>query len=176
MKSVTPEELDKLLHDDDTDEVVIDVRTPAEYEGGHIDGAENTPLSTIDEAVDHLKSIGTVYVNCASGMRSTQACEKLSQYGINVVNLEGGLTAWEHAGKPIKGSGRRVLPVIRQVMVTAGSLVLLGIILGDIVGRVWYLLSAFVGAGLLFAGVTGFCGMAKVLSYMPWNKGGTCQQ
>jgi len=174
MKSVTPEELDRLLHDDDTDEVLVDVRTPAEYNGEHIKEAENDPLSTINEAVEHLKGVGTVYVSCGSGARSAEACKKLNEYGINVVNVKGGLSAWKSKGKPVEGNGRKVLPLIRQVMITAGSLVLLGIILGDTVGRAWYLLPAFVGAGLLFAGVTGFCGMAKVLSYMPWNRGSSC--
>ena len=170
MKSVSPEELDKLLHDDDHDEVLIDVRTPAEYKGVHIKEVENDPLSSIEEAVEHLKGVGTVYVSCGTGVRSEQACKKLNEYGINVVNVEGGLGAWQSKGKPVEGSGHKVMPIIRQVMITAGSLVLLGIVLGDLHSSAWYLLSAFVGAGLVFAGITGICTLSKILAKMPWNK------
>ncbi len=174
MKSVSVDELDKLLNDDDHDEVLLDVRTPAEYEGKHIKGAENTPLSNIDEAIEHLKNIGTVYVSCGTGARSQQACSKLSEHGINVVNMEGGLMEWARHGLPTEGSGKRVIPIIRQVMIVAGSLVVLGIVLGDLVSPYWLLLSLFVGSGLLFAGVSGICTMSMILAKMPWNKGSTC--
>ncbi len=170
MKSVSPEELDKLLHDDDHDEALIDVRTPAEFASGHIKEAENAPLGSIEEVIEHLKGVGTVYVSCGTGVRSEQACKVLAQHGINVVNVEGGLGAWERMGKPIVGNGRKVIPIIRQVMIVAGSLILLGVILGYVFSPYWYLLSAFVGAGLLFAGISGICGMSIILAKMPWNR------
>lgn len=170
MKSVSVDELEKLLNDDDHDEVLIDVRTPTEYSGGHIKGAENNPLSTIDEAVEHLKGVGTVYVSCGTGVRSTQACKKLQEYGINVVNVEGGTNAWENINKELVGSGRQVIPIIRQVMIVAGSLVILGVVLSDMMSPYWLLLSLFVGLGLLFSGISGICTMSMILAKMPWNR------
>ncbi len=169
-KNVTPDELDELLHDEDKDEVLIDVRTPAEYESGHIKEAENKPLANIKNASEYLKEIGTVYVNCGSGMRSKQACEILASEGVNVVNIKGGLTAWMKDGFGVEGGGRKAIPIMRQVLIVAGTLVLVGMVLGYWYSEYLYLLSAFVGAGLLFAGVSGICTMSNILSKMPWNK------
>ena len=170
MKNVTPKELDKLLHDEDKDELLIDVRTKGEFKGGHIGEAENIPLDDIVEAANRLKGIGTVYVNCGSGVRSCQATDKLEKYGVNVVNVKGGLTAWLRDGFGITKEGKKVLPIIRQVMIISGTMVLVGVILSLLVSQTWILLAGFVGVGLLFAGVTGICGMQKILVKMPWNK------
>ena len=170
MKNVTPKELDRLLHDEDKDELLIDVRTEGEFKGGHIEEAKNIPLDDIAEAADKLKGIGTVYVNCGSGVRSCQATEKLEQCGVNVVNVKGGLTAWLREGFGVTREGKKVIPIIRQVMITAGSLILIGVIFSILINPVWVLLSGFVGAGLLFAGITGICAMQKFLAKMPWNK------
>ncbi len=170
MQSITAEELKKRLHDGDIDEVLVDVRENVEFKGKHIQGAKNIPLGTVRDAVDKLKAIGTVYVHCASGARSSQACSLLSDAGVNVVNIEGGITAWERAGFEVVGSGKNVIPIIRQVMIVAGALVLLGIALGTWVNAWWYALSAFVGGGLFFAGVSGICTMSYILARMPWNR------
>ncbi len=174
LSNVTPKELDDLLHDDDLDEVLLDVRTPAEYKGGHIKEAENEPLAEIEKAAKHLKGIGTVYVSCGTGNRSRQACEVLSEAGVNVVNVQGGLSAWMRDGLDVVSHsgalGRKVIPIIRQVMIVAGTMVLVGVILGDLHSKYWYLLSAFAGGGLLFAGVSGICTMSNILAKMPWNR------
>ncbi len=171
LNNVTPRELDDLLNDDDLDEVLIDVRTPAEYRSGHIKQSENSPLNEIEKVAKHLKGIGTVYVSCGSGIRSAEACKILGDKGVNVVNVEGGLSACIESGNfDIEKTGRRVMPIIQQVMIVAGTMVLVGIILGDLHSRYWYLLSAFVGGGLLFAGISGICAMSKILSKAPWNK------
>jgi rhodanese-related sulfurtransferase len=170
MKNVTPKELDTLLHDEDKDELLIDVRTKGEFKGGHIKEAKNIPLDDVAEAADKLKGIGTVYVNCGSGVRSCQATEKLEKCGVNVVNVKGGLTAWLRDGFGVTKEGKKVIPIIRQVMIGAGALILIGVVLAIFISPIWILLSGFVGAGLLFAGLTGICGMQKVLSKMPWNK------
>ena len=170
MKDIPPEELNRRLHDDDTDEVLIDVRSPAEYKSGHIAGAKNLPLDSIEKAAGHLKEIDTVYVVCGTGARSRQACKELEARGVHVVNVEGGVSAWIRKGLPVAGSGKRVIPIIRQVMIAAGSLVLAGVVLGWLVHPSWYVISAFVGAGLLFAGVTGICALYWILERMPWNK------
>ena len=170
MKNVTPKELDKLLHDEDKDELLIDVRTQGEFKGGHIAEAKNIPLDDVAEAAEKLKGIGTVYVNCGSGVRSCQATEELEKSGVNVVNVKGGLTAWLRDGFGVTREGKKRIPIIRQVMITAGSFVLLSIGLSILVSPLWNLLAVFMGAGLLFAGITGICGMQKILARMPWNK------
>lgn len=170
MKNVTPKELNKLLHDEDKDEMLIDVRSEGEFKGGHINEAKNVPLESIAEAAEKLKGIGTVYVNCGSGVRSCQATEKLEKCGVNVVNVKGGLSAWLRDGFGVTREGKKVLPITRQVMIGAGSLVVVGVLLGYFVNQSWILLAGFVGVGMLSAGITGFCGMQKVLSLMPWNK------
>jgi len=170
MKNVTPKELDKLLHDEDKDELLIDVRTQGEFKGGHIAEAKNIPLDDVAEAAEKLKGIGTVYVNCGSGVRSCQATEELEKKGVNVVNVKGGLNAWLRDGFGVTREGKKRMPIIRQVMITAGFLILLGVILTILVSPAWILLAGFMGAGLFFAGVTGICGLQKILSKMPWNK------
>ncbi len=170
MKNVTPKELNTLLHDEDKDELLIDVRSKGEFKGGHIKEAKNIPLDDIAEAADRLKGIGTVYVNCGSGVRSCQATEQLERCGVNVVNVKGGLSAWLRDGFGVARDGKAVIPVIRQVMILSGILILLGVALSMFFNPLWILLSGFVGAGLLFAGISGICAMQKLLSQMPWNK------
>jgi rhodanese-related sulfurtransferase len=170
MQSITAQELKSRLSDGDIDEILVDVRENFEFKGKHIQGAKNIPLASVKDAVDKLKSIGTVYVHCASGNRSTQACSVLEEAGVNVVNIEGGMNAWESAGFEIVDSGKHVIPIIRQVMIVAGVLVLLGVVLGMWVDTMWYVLSAFVGGGLFFAGVSGICTMSYILAKMPWNR------
>ena len=170
MKNVTPEELNNLLHDEDKDELLIDVRTSKEFVGGHIDEAENIPLDDVAEAAERLKGIGTVYVNCGSGVRSCQASEKLEKCGVNVINVDGGITAWLRDGFGVTKDGKGAIPIVRQVMIMAGILILAGTILGIILNPLWILLSGLVGMGLLFAGFTGICAMQKILAQMPWNK------
>jgi rhodanese-related sulfurtransferase len=84
--------------------------------------------------------------------------------------LEGGFGAWLEAGLPVHRHARAPLPLMRQVQIAAGSLVLLGVLLSQTVAPGWIWLSGFVGAGLIFAGVSGFCGMARLLGVMPWNR------
>lgn len=170
MKSIKPLELKKRLTDGDIDELLIDVREPFEFKAKHIDGSKNIPLDKIEESIDKLIGIKTVYVHCRSGERSKSACGILGGAGVNTVNIDGGILAWEREGFRVTGSGRNVIPIIRQVMIVAGILILLGVVLGIYVNDLWYLLSGFVGAGLLFAGVTGICSMTYILKYMPWNK------
>jgi len=83
--------------------------------------------------------------------------------------LEGGIDAWRKAGLATV-TERRPIEVMRQVQITAGSLVLIGVVLGLLVAPAFLGLSAFVGAGLVFAGASGWCGMARLLALMPWNR------
>lgn len=148
---------------------VIDVREPMEYAGGHIAGSLNVPLARLHQA--DLPQ-GPLVLVCQSGNRSAQGVQVLRKRGLvdSVSDLAGGLPSWQQAGLPLRKLRNAPLPLMRQVQIAAGSLVLLGLILSTTVAPAWILLTWFVGAGLVFAGVSGFCGMARLLAVMPWNK------
>ena len=154
---------------------LIDVRTPVEYREVHAEPARLVPLDALDpadvmNARDRAKE-EPLYVICRSGGRGRRACERFLAAGYsNVVNVEGGTLAWEQAGLPVV-RGRKTISLERQVRIAAGSLVVLGTALGAFVHPGFLALSAFVGAGLVFAGVTDTCGMGMALARMPWNRG-----
>ena len=150
---------------------LIDVRTPAEFREIHVEGARNIPLDrlTATDATAGRNGI-PLYLICQGGTRGKQACEKLIAAGVtNVINVEGGTRAWDQAGLPVV-RGRKTISLERQVRIAAGSLVLLGAALGYFINPLFIGLSAFVGAGLIFAGVTDTCGMGMMLAKMPWNQ------
>jgi rhodanese-related sulfurtransferase len=150
----------------------VDVRSQDEFQSGHAAGAVCLPLETIEGGAAPVPRDRLVVLSCQSGMRSARAREILKAQGYeNVAELEGGFAAWSAAGFPVNRS-RRAIPVIRQVMITAGFLVFLGSMLGIVVSPAFLALPVFVGAGLMFAGITGFCGMAMILEKMPWNRVG----
>lgn len=148
----------------------INVCTPDEYAAKHIDGVKSVPLDDLASRVAELKDKKTIYVHCRSGNRSKRAIETLEQLGVQaeLVNVEGGIMAWEAAGLKTASTSSR-LPMTQQVFVAAGSLILIGVALTLWQGMGFLLIPGFIGAGLLFAGVTGWCGMAMLLSKMPWN-------
>lgn len=169
MEQVNPKELNARLHDNDHDEILIDVREPVEYKDGRIPEAENMPLEDLADHVAELRKYATVYVTCGSGVRSKKACEVLEARGLkHIVNVSGGFTAWRRAGFKTLGSGARI-PIIQQVMLTAGGLIVLAFILALLVHPYFILMALIVGMGLVFAGATGICFMAWVLGKMPWN-------
>ncbi|OWK40566.1 rhodanese-like domain-containing protein [Fimbriiglobus ruber] len=150
---------------------LIDVRTPAEFDEIHAVGAKSVPLHTLDpKAFAAEYPEGDIYTICRSGSRGAQACEKFVAAGIDrVVNVEGGTLAWEQAELPV-ARGRKTMSLERQVRIAAGSLVLIGTLLGAFVDPIMLGLSGFVGAGLVFAGLTDTCGMGLLLARMPWNQ------
>lgn len=150
-----------------TGAVLIDIRSPDEFRRAHAIGARNTPL---DQLVG-LDETSPVVFMCQSGMRTASNLSRIeaSCTGESYF-LEGGLNAWKSAGLPVAQDKSQPLELMRQVQITAGSLVLIGVLLGTFVASPWYGLSAFGGAGLAFAGATGWCGMANLLLLMPWNK------
>jgi rhodanese-related sulfurtransferase len=153
---------------------LLDVRTPVEYRELHVAAARNVPLDKLDPAALMQARNGCkddpLYVICRSGSRGRQACEKFLAAGFaNVINIEGGTLACVECGLPVV-RGKKAISLERQVRIVAGSLVLLGVLLGWLVHPVFLGLSAFVGAGLVFAGITDTCGMGMMLARMPWNQ------
>ncbi len=153
---------------------LIDVRTPVEFREVHVEDARNVPLDQLDPAAlmptRNVSADGPLYVICRTGSRGRQACEKFVRAGFpNVVNVEGGTAACVDAGLPVV-RGKKAVSLERQVRIAAGSLVLLGSALGWLVHPAFFGLPAFVGGGLVFAGLTDTCGMGMVLARMPWNQ------
>jgi rhodanese-related sulfurtransferase len=150
---------------------LIDVRTPGEFATVHAAPAELHPLDRIgNEPFGPLDDDAPLFVICKSGARAGQACAKLAATGRKgLVLVEGGTDAWVAAGLPVV-RGKGTISLERQVRIAAGSLVLLGVGLGFLLHPACFGLSAFVGAGLVFAGLTDTCGMAMLLARMPWNR------
>lgn len=151
--------------------VLIDIREPDEFARSHIAGAQSRPLSGWEQAHIQIAPDADVIFTCRSGMRTHGACDRLAaRVAGQAFVLEGGLDGWTRAGLPLETDARAPLEIMRQVQIAAGSLVLAGVLLGWVVSPVWFALAAFVGAGLTFAGATGFCGMARLLMLAPWNR------
>ena len=151
----------------------LDVRSPAEFEEAHIDGAVLRPLHGLDpaEAAKLAAGKGACVVVCQSGGRARQAAAKLT--GSNVAGLcvlDGGMQAWMDAGLPVIRGERKVLPLMRQVQITVGLISATGAALALAVHPAFAIIPLVTGCGLLFAGLTGFCGMALLLARMPWNQ------
>jgi rhodanese-related sulfurtransferase len=169
--TISPQQLFE-RHQTNSDLELIDVRTPVEYREAHVPFARNVPLDRLNAA--QLASGRTpdaqpLYVICRSGSRAQQACAQLQSAGLtNVVNVAGGTQAWDQAGLPIV-RGKKAMSLERQVRIAAGLLVVLGVALGAFVHPYFLALAAFVGAGLVFAGITDTCGMGMLLARMPWN-------
>ncbi|MGC6408277.1 rhodanese family protein [Bisgaard Taxon 45] len=154
--------------------ILVDIRQPDEYLREHIEGAELHPLSQLEKEglTGHAVNANVVIFHCRSGRRTQQASELLAALttGKEAFILEGGLEGWKANNQPTRLNRSQPLEMMRQVQIAAGSLTLIGAVLGWLVSPVFYGLCAFVGAGLLLAGATGFCGMARLLALMPWNR------
>ena len=169
---ISPQQLDELRNSDAPMEL-IDVRMPVEFRELHVDFARNVPLDQLDPAAVMESRSGAadepLYVICKAGSRGDKACQQFQAAGFtNVVNVSGGTQACEAAGLPMV-RGKKAMSLERQVRIATGSLVLIG------VGLSWlhpaFLgLSAFVGAGLVFSGVTDSCAMGMLIAKMPWNR------
>ncbi|HEY9809699.1 MAG TPA: rhodanese-like domain-containing protein [Halomicronema sp.] len=151
--------------------MLVDVRERSEYAGEHIAGANLMPLSSFEPASVPMEGDKKLVLYCQSSNRSGQAAQKLLGAGFeNVTHLQGGLNAWKQAGYPTKVNKNAPISIMRQVQIIAGSLVLIGTLLGVFVSPYFLILSGFVGAGLLFAGVTNTCMMARLLAKLPYNQ------
>jgi rhodanese-related sulfurtransferase len=173
MQTISPRELaDKASNGKPLD--LIDVRTPAEFREIHATCARNIPLDSFEPTAVLKSRLAPsdepLYVICKAGTRTKTACDKLAAAGFaNAVQVEGGTTAWAASGLPVVRGEKKAMSLERQVRIAAGSIVLVGCILGWYVYPAFFGLSAFVGAGLVFSGVTDTCGMGMVLAKMPWN-------
>lgn len=149
----------------------ISVCTPAEYKEKHIVGVRNLPLAELSARWGELKEKNTVYVQCRTGKRSTQAIEEMKKLGVTaeLVSVKGGLTAWDEAGFPTRSLTTR-LPIMRQVFLVVGSLIVVGTVLTFTVDVRFMVVPGLIGAGLIFAGLTGWCGLTYLLARMPWNR------
>lgn len=170
-KVISVEELKNL---NQGEKIYVDVRSPAEYRSLRVQGAINLPLHQITSiAVRKLigdKQNPAIILLCGRGGRARKAAEILSNQSLNLLVVEGGTRACEAANLPIeKGSGT-MISIERQVRIGAGFFVCLGVALGFLVNPNFYYLSGFIGAGLMFAGITDWCGMGLLIAKAPWNK------
>lgn len=150
---------------------LVDVREYAEFAGGRVSGAKLVPLGELETRHAELDHTKPIYVMCRTGRRSTEAQKKLKALGFtNVVNVAGGFEAWKKQDLPFERDENAPWSLERQVRFAAGLLVLLGVVLSLAVHQYFIAVSAFVGAGLTFAGATDWCGMAMILAKMPWNR------
>lgn len=154
--------------------MLIDIRENDEFSREHIQGAICIPLEQLNINGLPDPTENCVIFCCKSGGRTQSACNQLAKLAENsdveICVLDGGVNNWKAAGFAVEENKKAPLPMMRQVQIAAGSLILLGMLLGSTLSPIFYLLAAFVGAGLVFAGISGFCGMAVLLAKMPWNK------
>lgn len=160
---------------------LIDVRTPAEYRAGHASGATLLPLDDLKTeplAAQVQFPSGeqdqTLYLICQSGSRARQAAERLAEAGHrNLALVEGGTEAWEQAGLPMQRCGNAI-SLERQVQIAIGVLLVLKVLFGFTVHELFFAATALIGAGLIVAGTTRWCGLARLLALMPWNRNSDC--
>jgi rhodanese-related sulfurtransferase len=170
MTPITPERAAELIREG---AVLIDIRERDEYRRENIPGARHHAVSALDREHPARPGDEVLIFHCKSGARTCENAERIADgmpAACESYILEGGIDAWRKAGLPVSVDRRQPIPIMRQVQIVAGSIVLLGVVLGATVAPGFYVLSGFVGAGLVFAGITGFCGMQRILSRMPWNR------
>jgi rhodanese-related sulfurtransferase len=170
MKTISPIELQKILAAQPS-AAVIDVRTPVEFGEVHVPQAQSVPLDELKPGALQLAKDQPVYLLCRSGQRATKAAEKFAREGFTQpIVIEGGTLAWIDANLPVTRGTTKVMSLERQVRIVAGGIVFTGVLLAYFVNFNFIWLPGFVGAGLVFAGITDFCGMGLLLARMPWNR------
>jgi rhodanese-related sulfurtransferase len=157
----------------DAGAVLIDIRERDEHLRERIPQARLQPMASLRSGASIASGGQPIIFHCKSGGRTQSNAACLSAVAnCEAYILEGGLDAWRRAGLPVVTDRSQPIELMRQVQIAAGGAVVLGVVLGVFVTPWFYALSAFVGAGLIVAGATGFCGLARLLSIMPWNRGG----
>jgi len=171
---ITPETANTMMGD--SNGVLIDVRSVGETLVEYLPGSLYLPFDLVNK--ERLQGLGvenkTPILVCRSGVRAKQAAEALAKEINDVAVLDGGLVSWKESGLPTT-LGRRSIPLDRQVLVGAGSMMMLFTILGLLLSPVFFVLNIFMAGGMIFAGATGACGMARILVMMPWNKAPLCE-
>lgn len=168
LKSVSPDTARQLIGQG---AVLVDIRGADEHARERIAQAHHLSLDQLAQDVALLRDASTVIFHCRSGTRTQMNAQRLGAcVACDAYLLEGGLDAWKRAGLPVVVNRHQPLELQRQVQIAAGSLVLLGTVLGASVSPWFYVLPGFIGAGLVFAGVSGFCGLARLLMKAPWNR------
>jgi len=182
INTISPQSLDSLLNREQA-ATLIDVRTPAEYRSGHATGAISIPLDELhpeklpgllgDTRLGHEHPL---FLTCHSGIRAGKAAERLQNAGFkNLFLLEGGTQAWNRAGLPMQRCGS-AMSLERQVQIAIGMLLVLKVFFGFTVNELFFAAIPIIGAGLIVAGITRWCGMARLIALMPWNKGTDCSK
>lgn len=173
IQTITPREFEELLACQ-PQLALIDVRRPAEFREVHVDGATNIPFRRL--SADEIRQVAggngdtPVYFICQKGKTSLKACQQAEALGFsNVVSIEGGTETCAAAGLPVV-RGKKAVSLERQVRMVAGSLVAVASVLAITISPSWAGLAGFIGLGLIYAGITDSCGMAKMLAKMPWNQ------
>src|SRR5688500_7343132 len=172
---IRPPELAQLLSEH-PEVRLLDVRTPTEYETVHIRGAYNVPLDLLGEhgAEIRINVADPVVLVCRSGQRARKAEEALKAAGMaNLHVLDGGMAAWTAAGQPVRQGAPR-MSLERQVRIAAGAMAATGGFLALFVNPLFAALPAFVGSGLVFAGVTDTCAMGMLIAKLPHNRPASC--
>jgi rhodanese-related sulfurtransferase len=166
LPALSPTEAKRLV---DQGAVLVDIRDPDEHARERVPGARNHPLSQLDSA--SFPETAVVIFHCRSGMRTMTNVARLAKavQGQAYV-VDGGIDAWRKAGLPVDLNRRQPIDMARQVQIAAGSIVVLGGVLGYFVHPGFYALSFLAGAGLMFAGISGVCTLARLLAYAPWNR------
>lgn len=173
LPSISPKELNARRESGEPLEF-LDVRTPPEFTTAHVPKAKLVPLDQLDPKTyldqrEHPEK--PIYVFCQAGGRATKAVEQFRKIGFeNAILVEGGTQAWIDAGLPVERGESQVLPLMRQVQIVIGVFTALGAVLALTVHPLWVLLPLFTGCGLIFAGVTGICGLAVLMAKAPWNR------
>ncbi len=180
VRSISPQRLHALRSAGEQIEL-IDVRTPAEYRAEHAEGAKLLPLDEINPhsiiertQTPELGRDQPLYLVCQSGSRAQEAATRLIETGLpNVTLVEGGTEAWDRAGLPTQGCGKGI-SLERQVQIAIGVLLLMKVFLGFTLSELFFAAIPVIGAGLIFAGITRWCGMARLVAMLPWNRRGDC--
>jgi len=170
LPTISPEQAKRLLEEG---AVLVDIREVDEHAREKIAGASPLPLSKLDEADLAVHEGKPVLFHCKSGARTLANAPRLADKAGDACEayiVEGGLDAWKRAGLPVVTDRRQPIELQRQVQIAAGSLAFFGTLLGLLVSPWFFAVPLFVGGGLMNAGITGFCGMARLLVYMPWNR------
>lgn len=168
LKSVSPTDASALVRDG---ALLIDIRESDEFARERIPGALHMPLSRLENTTVPNDQGGVVIFHCRSGARTRANVNRLAAVaGGAAYFMDGGLQSWKAAGLPVLHDRKQPIEIMRQVQIAAGLMVVTGVVLGAIVAPAFYWLASLVGAGLIFAGLTGTCGIAKLLAWMPWNR------